>query len=58
MEQGSVVAHIVGMDGSVLEEVTMPVKGFVWAFLTTSPGGGSFAVPQGHAAGFVAATDS
>jgi hypothetical protein len=46
------------MDGSVLEEVTMPVTGFVWAFLTTSPGGGSFAVPQGHAAGFVAATDS
>jgi predicted deacylase len=58
VEQGSVVANIVGMDGSLLEEVTMPVTGFVWAFLTTSPGGGSFAVPQGHAAGFVAATDS
>lgn len=57
MEQGSVVAHIVGMDGSVLEEVKMPVTGFVWAFLTTAPGGGSFAVPEGHAVGFVAAAD-
>jgi predicted deacylase len=57
VDQGSVVAHIVGMDGTVVEEVKMPVTGFVWAFLTT-PQGASFAVSEGHAVGFIAAVDA
>jgi len=52
---GEVVGEITNQWGDVVEEVEMPVQGFIWCFFGSFHGNTGHALPEGCIVGFVAA---
>ncbi|WP_033289465.1 succinylglutamate desuccinylase/aspartoacylase family protein [Amycolatopsis jejuensis] len=55
VDAGTVIAEITDVWGDTVEEVTVPVDGFLWGHLGTLYGNSTHAIPEGSFVGFVAA---
>jgi predicted deacylase len=54
LKAGETIGEITDAWGDVVEEVTMPVTGFVWSYLGTQHGDTVMALPEGILVGFTA----
>lgn len=52
---GEVVAEITDQWGDVVEEIKMPIDGFIWSFIGSMHGNPGHALPEGSIVGFVGA---